>query len=53
MATTTNSKVQRIGALLRNPRVQQVLAWALPLIFGWILSKLDTKPRGKEGKKKK
>jgi hypothetical protein len=53
MATTTNSKVQKIGAFLRNPRVQQFLAWALPVLLGWIMSKLDTKPVGEDGKKKK
>ncbi|MCA0228239.1 hypothetical protein LCH21_02180 [Patescibacteria group bacterium] len=48
MATTTNSKVQKIGSLLRNPRVQQFLAWALPVLVGWVLSKLDTKPTSKK-----
>jgi hypothetical protein len=48
MATTTNSKVQKIGAALRNPRVQQILAWGLPIVFGWVLSKLDTKPTDKK-----
>lgn len=52
MTTTTNSKVQKIGTALRNPRVQQLLAWILPLLFGWILSRLDTKPVDENGKKK-
>ncbi len=43
--------LRNIGTSLKNPAVQKVLAWALPLIFGWILSKMDTKP--KDGAKKK
>ncbi len=42
--------LRNIGTSLKNPTVQKVLAWALPLIFGWILSKMDTKP--KDGTKK-
>ena len=39
------SKVLRnVGTSLKNPTVQKILAWVLPLVFGWILSKLDTKP---------
>ncbi|MCA9336220.1 MAG: hypothetical protein KDA17_04905 [Candidatus Saccharibacteria bacterium] len=51
MASTTNSTVQKFGAMLRNPRVQQFLAWALPILLGWVLSKLDTKSTSR-GKKK-
>lgn len=47
------SRIQKIGTFLRNPTVQKVLAWALPLVFGWILSKLDTKSVDEKGNKKK
>jgi hypothetical protein len=46
MSKTTRS----IGTLLRNPMVQRVLAWGLPIVVGWILSKFD-KP-STTGKKK-
>jgi hypothetical protein len=49
----TSSRIQKVGALLRNPTVQKVLAWALPLLFGWILSKLETKSTDKNTTKKK
>ncbi len=39
--------LRNIGTSLRNPAVQKILAWALPLV----LSKIDTKP--KDGTKKK
>ncbi|QQS21693.1 hypothetical protein IPM09_04210 [Candidatus Saccharibacteria bacterium] len=35
---------QTIGSMLRSPTVQKLLAYVLPLLFGWILSKLDQKP---------
>ncbi|HRC28427.1 MAG TPA: hypothetical protein PKV96_03500 [Candidatus Saccharimonas sp.] len=39
---------QTIGSMLRSPTVQKLLAYVLPLLFGWILSKLDTKPNKKQ-----
>lgn len=45
MKRATTTKLQKAGTLLRDPRVQRILAWLLPIIFGWILSKLDTKPK--------
>jgi hypothetical protein len=39
--------LQRASSLLRNPMFQRVLAWVLPIIFGWILTKLNTDPKHK------
>lgn len=50
MATSSNTKVQKIGSLLRNPTVQRLLAWILPIVFGWILSKLDRSAANKNKK---
>ena len=46
-AESMNKSVQKLGTALRNPTVQRILAWGLPVLFGWILSKLDKKPRKK------
>ena len=43
--------LRNIGTSLRNPTVQKIMAWVLPLIFGWILSKIDTKPSDNSKKK--
>jgi hypothetical protein len=43
--------LRNVGTSLKNPTVQKILAWVLPLIFGWILSKLDTKPKDDNRKK--
>lgn len=43
----------RIARLLRNPTVQRILAWAAPLIIGWILSKLDKKAEQDQKKPRK
>ncbi len=49
---TKQSSIQKVGTALRNPTVQRLLAWVLPILFGWILSKFDTKPVDEKGKKK-
>lgn len=45
--------VQKILRLLRNPLVQKVLAWAAPLVIGWVLSKLDKKADSSTSRSKK
>jgi hypothetical protein len=48
---TKQSLPQKIRTTLRNPTVQKLLAWGLPMLFGWILSKLDNKSDDQTRKK--
>lgn len=52
MAKVSTSKVQKVGTALRNPTIQKILAWVLPIVFGWVLSKIDKSSANNKTKKK-
>lgn len=49
----SQAKVQKVGTALRNPTVQKVLAWLLPIVLGWALSKFDKAADASSKKSKK